>query len=138
MGHVAQLEHGGLVRHVQALAEPAQGGAQMFDDRGGLTGVLRRSISSSGLAPRKPSTLKTMHVGYRASSLDRTSEMTKGRLALTSIWRASTTLPSAPPSMRGTAPATRRTQSSWSITDVRVNWLGAGRGALGPPRASAT
>ena len=102
------------------------------------TCVPRRSMSSSGLAPRKPSILKTMHVGYRACSLDRTSGMTNGRLAVTSTWRARTTLPRAPSSMRATASATRRSQASWSITEVRVNWLGAGRGTVNPPRASVT
>ena len=97
----------------------------------------RRSISSSGLAPMKPPILKTMHVGYRASSLDSTSGMTNGRLAVTSTWRASTTLPSAPASTRAMASATIALQTSWSSTEVRVNWLGACRGSVNPPSASA-
>src|ERR1022692_341867 len=78
-----------------------------------------------------------MQVGYRASSLARTSEVTNGRLARTSTCRARTTLPSAPASMRATAPATSRPQASWSSTGVRVTSLGAGRGSVNPPRASA-
>ena len=96
------------------------------------TCVPRRSISSSGLAPRKPSTLKTMHVGYRASSLDRTSEDDERAIGRHVDLAGQDDLAQGSVVDAGDSAGHEAPQASWSMTDVRVNWLGAGRGAAEP------